>query len=129
MTITRISSLLRKDLKHCDFSFDITCELAPPYDDLSKVKTFSKSFLKSYGFEENDFLDVNSNKMLAVTKKSDLVCGYLLVSKAWNGFGQIDDVAVDKKFRKSGVVRLLVKKLLIGRGCDNCLVFGLRRNR
>ncbi|PUA29237.1 MAG: hypothetical protein B0W54_01140 [Cellvibrio sp. 79] len=108
MTITRTTNLTHKDINHCDFSFEITSELAPPYDDLSKIKNFPKPFNKSYGFEESDFLNVDDDKMLAVAKVSDLICGYVLVSKSWNGFAQIDDVAVDKKFRKSGLGRLLI---------------------
>ena len=112
MTITRTTNLSQKDIKHCDFSFEIACELLPPYDDLSKIKTFPKPFVKSYGFEEDDFQNINGDKMLAVAKLADVVCGYVLVSKAWNNFAQIDDIAVDKKIRKSGLGCLLVREAI-----------------
>lgn len=112
MNILRASNLSIQDIGHCDLSFEITCELLPPYEDLSKYSVFSTPFPKYYDFDTSEFESINANKILLVAELSGLIYGYVLASKSWNNYVQIDDLAVDKKHRKTGVGRLLVEGVI-----------------
>ncbi|MBR7513564.1 GNAT family N-acetyltransferase, partial [Mycobacterium tuberculosis] len=74
--------------------------------DVKEVAPYRKAYeveadLFSSDREHDDYL-------IAVAKAGDRVRGYLLASRGWNNYAQVDDLAVDRDVRKLGVGRGLM---------------------
>ena len=83
-----------------DFSFEIVGELA--LDDLPQAERVVPlpARRKSYPADAVDlarYIDI-AERGLFVAREADALAGYLAVSRGWNGFASIDDVAVGATF-------------------------------
>lgn len=108
MIVENLDRLLPADVAQCDFSFDVTSELVPPYDNPFKQIVPVAAYRKTYGFAAEDFADVGADGMLAVARSAGRVGGYILVSESWNRYALIEDFAVDRGARGTGVgIRLM----------------------
>src|SRR5690606_19655102 len=107
MIIEHALQLLPNDVAHCDFSFEVTAELVAPYDDPALVRPVA-AYCKAYGFDAEQFVNIGSDQVLIVAKESGRVCGYLLASEGWNRYGLIDDFAVDRPCRGTGLAAQLM---------------------
>lgn len=99
----------------CDFSFDVTCEARPPFDGpgLGPVVAVPP-YRKSYGFDSEEITAAAAadGSLLAVLRCDGRFGGYLLASVAWNGYGLIEDLAVDRSLRGMGAGRLLMDEAI-----------------
>ncbi|AWK87112.1 GNAT family N-acetyltransferase [Azospirillum thermophilum] len=111
LTVERADSLpAGEEVAGCDFSFAVTCEARPPFDGpgLGPVAAIPP-YRKSYGFDPEEITGgVTDGGLLAVLRRDGRFGGYLLASVAWNGYGLIEDLAVDRSLRGQGAGRLLM---------------------
>lgn len=110
MKIERVNSLIPSRITHCDFSFEVSQELVPPYENPFEQVVEIPPYRKTYPFNPQDFvLEADSwDRLLLVAQKAGQVHGYILASRSWNNYVQIDDFAVDSTVRRSGIGRLLM---------------------
>ena len=114
MRIDRVHQLLAFDIANCDFSFEINQEMEPPYENPFEQVVSVVPYRKAYTFvaEDFQFAPDETKRILLVASENDLVCGYLLASRSWNNYAQIDDFAVDSVARRKGIGRLLMDEVV-----------------
>ena len=49
-----------------------------------------------------------ADTMLAAARRDGRLLGFILVSRAWNGCAQVDDLSVDRAARRGGIARALM---------------------
>ncbi|WP_077959703.1 GNAT family N-acetyltransferase [Ensifer adhaerens] len=101
------------DFAGCDFSFEITSEALPPFTgpglgDIAPVE----SYVKTYGSDPDELVGAaeEADAALFAARVDGRLAGYIALSKAWNGFAEVDDIAVDRHARRAGVARALVDR-------------------
>ncbi len=114
MKIDRVSLLTSSNIAHCDFSFEVNEEVVPPYDNPFHHIAAIGPYRKKYEFVEEDFIleEGDDNRLLLVAGEPDRLQGYLLASQSWNNYVQVDDFAVDRSARQSGIGRLLMDEVV-----------------
>jgi len=67
---------------------------------------------KRYKTEEMDYQDYlnDPERTIFLAYIDNQFSGQIILSKNWNGFAYIDDIAVDVKFRRQGVGTALIEK-------------------
>ncbi|HWV11555.1 MAG TPA: GNAT family N-acetyltransferase [Pseudomonas sp.] len=106
MIIEHASQLSPDAIAHCDFSFEVTAELVAPYEALQARAV--APYRKAYEFDAEQFARVGADQVLLVARDAGRVCGYLLASEDWNRYGLVDDFAVDRGFRGTGLATQLM---------------------
>lgn len=100
------------DLGRCDFSFEVTAELAGRFEDGSGglIVPVVPPYGKSYGFDADRLADClgRPDHALFVSEVDGCPSGYVAVSRGWNNYAIIDDIAVDAGRRQNGAGRLLM---------------------
>lgn len=110
MRIERVETLTSAEWSESDFSFDVEEEAAGPFDGpgLGEVAPVAR-YTKRYSMDADRITASNPERsMIAVLRGEDGVAGYLVVSRAWNGCAQIDDLAIDRAHRRRGFARMLM---------------------
>ncbi|MGO4620886.1 GNAT family N-acetyltransferase [Ensifer sp. 2YAB10] len=101
------------DFAGCDFSFEITAEALPPFlgPGLGAVAPL-ESYSKSCETDPEELAEaaMEPGAALFAARIDGKLAGYIAPSKAWNGFAEVDDIAVDKAARRAGVARALVDR-------------------
>lgn len=100
------------DLPHLaqsDFSFEVTAELAEPFDG-ARTAPVEPPYRKNYGFDTDELAEYLNmpDGGLFVAQMNGCPIGYLIVSQSWNNYAVIEDIAVDAPHRGSGVARLMM---------------------
>ncbi|MEW6644145.1 MAG: GNAT family N-acetyltransferase [Pseudomonadota bacterium] len=110
LIIERVRRLILADIAACDFSFEITSEMTPPYEDSFRDVTAVAPYRKAYEFEADLFSreENSDDRLIIVARDPHQVRAYLCASRSWNNYAQIDDFAVDRSMRRSGVGRRLM---------------------
>ncbi len=110
MKIDRVSLLTPAALSGCDFSFEVTEELVPPYENPFQHVAAVSPYCKKYELVESDFIleEAYDDRLLLAAGEADRLQGYILASKSWNNYVQIDDFAVDRSARHLGIGRALM---------------------
>lgn len=103
MIIETAGRLSPADIADCDFSFDIRSELVAPYRDPVADARPVEPYRKAYAFDADDFAEIGADRLLAVAREGGRVAGYILISESWNGYASVDDLAVDRAARGSGL--------------------------
>ncbi|OWJ57619.1 GNAT family N-acetyltransferase [Inquilinus limosus] len=103
MIIETAERLSPADIVDCDFSFDIRSELVAPYRDPVGDARPVEPYRKAYAFDADDFAEIGADRLLAVAREGGRLRGYILVSESWNGYASVDDLAVDRAARGSGL--------------------------
>lgn len=97
----------------CDFSFDVTIEALPPFTGpgLGAVAPV-EAYTKTYEPDPEDLMDASEepDAVLFVARADGRLAGYIALSKAWNGFAEVDDIAVDRTARRAGVAKALMDR-------------------
>jgi ribosomal protein S18 acetylase RimI-like enzyme len=115
--IRREAGLSAAELLAADFSFDVSEEAVPPFDGAATLQTVPvASYRKAYGLDPAAFADVGGDRLLAVARDEGWLQGYLLASKAWNGFVEINAFGVGRESRRSGLGRRLMGEALAWTG-------------
>ncbi|WP_104664597.1 GNAT family N-acetyltransferase [Ensifer adhaerens] len=104
------------DFAGCDFSFEITSEALPPFTGpgLGAI-AFVESYIKSYQSDPQELVDAAAepDTTLLAARIDGRLAGYIALSKAWNGFAEVDDITVDKDARRAGVARALMDRAVV----------------
>ncbi|WP_137935946.1 GNAT family N-acetyltransferase [Chitinivorax sp. B] len=111
ITIVTVEDPHHPDLDRCDGGFWVTETLQPNVTDGKLgyvVIPIDSPYEKRYADvdDENDNDEPSDARFLAYVNGK--VAGQLSLSRHWNGFACIDDIVVDKAFRRFGVGRHLV---------------------
>ncbi|MFB9289707.1 GNAT family N-acetyltransferase [Pseudoduganella plicata] len=106
--ILTVARLEHAALAAGDFSFDVTAVAAPPFgaDDIDTIVPVTR-YRKSYGEHVEDLVPQEDGALFAACA-NDALCGYLAVTRDWNGFALVDDVAVARRSRGAGLGRALM---------------------
>lgn len=101
------------DFAGCDFFFEVTSEALPPFTgpglgDVAPVE----SCIKTYGSDPDELVETAAgpDAALFTARLDGQLAGYIALSKAWNGYAEVDDIAVDKDARRAGVARALMDR-------------------
>lgn len=101
------------DFEACDFSFEITSEVLPPFDGpgLGGIAEL-EAYRKTYDTNPAELMETaaEDDAALFVVRDADRMLGYIALSISWNGYAEIDDIAVDASARRSGVAVVMVDK-------------------
>ena len=111
MIVAQANAPLPEEAEVCNFSFEIECEAAPPFEGCSiKSVVPVAAYRKSYPVDPERYISyiARDDRALFVARKETKFIGYAAVSKSWTNFAQIDDIAVDVSARRSGAGRLLL---------------------
>lgn len=100
-------------LAACDFSFLITREATPPFEEdwLAHVRPV-EPYPKSYGFDPAELAPhiAAEDRALFVVIGDETPVGYIALSTDWNNLASIDDIAVDIDWRGTGAAQRLVQQ-------------------
>ncbi|WP_448954401.1 GNAT family N-acetyltransferase [Labrys neptuniae] len=104
-------------LASCDFSFLIAETAVEPYDGpkLGRTLPVTPSYRKSYGFDGEDlagYLDDDDSTLLVAEAADGRPVAYVALSRGWNNYAVIEDIAVDAAHRGGGVAKRLMDKAL-----------------
>lgn len=105
-----------QQVNQCDASFTIDSKLVLSAEN-AKIRYTTVDvppYTKTYGPDEVDYTTFLSNpdKVVFFAYVDEELAGQIRVMKYWNGYAYIDDVAVDKKFRRQGVGRALIERAI-----------------
>ncbi|KKX33894.1 GNAT family N-acetyltransferase [Rhizobium sp. LC145] len=106
MRIERVGRISTSDIADCDFSFDVTSELKAPWDPFRDVEDV-EAYGKTYEFHEDEARTDEDRAVIAAIDGSR-VRGYVIVSRSWNGYAEIDDIQIDRPLRGTGLGSLLM---------------------
>ncbi|RDL50045.1 dTDP-fucosamine acetyltransferase [Ensifer sp. M14] len=99
------------DFAACDFSFVVTSETVAPFDGpgLSGTRPVD-AYRKTYDTDPADLMEAAAERdaALFVSRAEGRLLGYIALSKSWNGYAEIDDIAVDASARRLGVAAAMV---------------------
>lgn len=108
ISIEQVEALLADELEACDFSFEIACELNAPYQNLSDCRALQVR-QKDYGFDPAGWVhEACGRKALFRANVCGRLAGFAAISENWNGMAEIDEIAVDRAYRRQGIGRMLL---------------------
>ncbi len=93
-----------------DYSFLVRAVAVEPFDDLDHTVPVEAPYDKSYGFDGDElhgYLD-GDGLALFVAEAAAGPVAYAAVSRGWNGYAVVDDIAVDAAHRGGGTGRRLM---------------------
>lgn len=101
------------DLESGDYSFEVRAVAEPPFDgpDIVNVRSVAP-FQKTYSMPVDSYRSHIGSPHCALfvgSQPDHQIIGFIALSVAWNGFAQIDGVAVDSRARGKHVGSRLVK--------------------
>ena len=104
MIVRRASVACVARLAQCDFSFEVAAELAEPYE-TGRTVSVDPPYLKNYGYNPDELTEylVRSDAEVFIAEVGGAPVGYIAVSRGWNGFAVIEDIAVDASKRGNGL--------------------------
>jgi streptothricin acetyltransferase len=105
-----------RDVNKCDATFTVNSRLV--LNAVNSVISYSVAsvapYQKPYVFDEKDYQSyiANPNKIIYFAYIDGQLAGQINVSKHWNVYAWIDDFMVDIKFRRRGVGRALMQRVV-----------------
>jgi|SRR6185312_6886901 len=107
MEISRAGADVHALLAKGDFSFDVTAEALPPFDGgrLGEVRPLPPH-RKTY--PPPSALGAADGRLTLLAREEERLAGFMVLSRRWNGLAGIDDLAVERGFRRRGVARRLL---------------------
>lgn len=115
-TISSVRQAVAGDIARlagCDFSFLVAEAVPGPFDGprLGRTVSIEPAYHKSYGFDAQElatYLDGEGRALLVTETEDGRPVGYAAVSRGWNDYAFVDDIAVDANHRGSGLARQLM---------------------
>ena len=103
-------------INQCDASFTVDSKLLLSAKDgrVNYAVVNVAPYIKQYDTDEMDYKTFISNpdKTVFFAYADHELAGQIRVMKYWNGYAYIDDVAVDSKYRRQGIGRLLIERAI-----------------
>lgn len=117
MEIRRATSLTKKDISGRDFTFEISAEVAKPYDALVRDETIVSNPVpavkKDFGFDESEFENIKDQDAALFTIVDDeMVYGYIHATRSWNNMVEIRWIVLDVSIRGHGYGQMLLDEVL-----------------
>ncbi|RFU74326.1 hypothetical protein TARUN_7953 [Trichoderma arundinaceum] len=117
MEIRRATRLTKEDISDRDFSFDISAEVAKPYDALTLSENIATNPVtvakKDFGFDESEFENIKEPDGILFTVVEDgRVYGYIHATKTWNNMVEVRWIVLDVSVRGHGYGRKLLDEVL-----------------
>ncbi|KAM0250690.1 hypothetical protein ACHAQJ_008524 [Trichoderma viride] len=117
MEIRRATRLTKEDISGRDFSFEISAEVAKPYDALTRDETIVTTpvtvIKKDFGFDESEFENIKgSDDALFTLVENERVYGYIHATKSWNNMVEIRWIVLDVSIRGHGYGKMLLNEVL-----------------
>lgn len=116
MEIRRITEADIDGFYHLDGGFQITSYLEVRYDhgEFSCQEIGIEPFEKKYD-DEDDGIDLkeyikDENKTCFLAFHKGKYAGRLMIHRSWNKYGFVDDLTVDKDFRRLGIAQALMNE-------------------
>ncbi|MGV0757691.1 GNAT family N-acetyltransferase [Tistrella mobilis] len=102
--VRRASVACLERLARCDFSFEVVAEVAEPYE-TGRTVSVDPPYLKNYGYDPDELTEylVRTDAEVFIAEVCGTPVGYVAVSRGWNGFAVIEDIAVDASQRGNGL--------------------------
>lgn len=100
-------------LTYNDYSFLVDSIAVGPFSN-AELTEFSavEPYTKRYDLEIpsiTEYLDKNDLALLLAVDASDTPVGHLAVSRYWNGYASVDDIAIDANARRSGCASKMMR--------------------
>jgi ribosomal protein S18 acetylase RimI-like enzyme len=111
MIIRQANAPLPDEAEACNFSFEVTCEVAPPFEGSAVERIVPVApYRKSYPIDAERYRAYigRDDRALFVAWDEAKFIGYVAVARSWNNYAKIDDIAVDVSARRLGAGRLLL---------------------
>lgn len=116
ITLREMDNDTLNHINRCDASFTVDAKLVVSAEDgrISYTVANVSPYTKQYDTTETDYKTFISSpdKTIFFAFVDDELAGQVRIMKYWNGYAYIDDVAVDAKFRRQGVGRVLVERAI-----------------
>ena len=112
--VGRVDRIEPEALAGADFSFEVTEEARPPFDGpgLPSIKPII-GFRKEYGIDYDLLSGADAdNLMIAAAQLNARVVAYVAVSRSWNNCALVEELAVDRAYRRAGVARQLMNAVV-----------------
>ncbi|TFB02623.1 hypothetical protein CCMA1212_005428 [Trichoderma ghanense] len=118
MEIRQVTSLAKEDVSSRDFSFEISSQVAKPYEALAlgaEIATTPVEVVKKvFGFDEAEFANIKEpDGVLFVVVEDEKVHGYVHATKAWNNLVDIRWIVLDVCIRGRGYGRMLLDEVVM----------------
>ncbi|KAL7919116.1 acyl-CoA N-acyltransferase [Trichoderma austrokoningii] len=117
MEIYRATSLTKNDISGRDFTFEVSAEVAKPYDALIRDEAIVTNPVpvvkKDFGFDELEFKNIRDHDAALFTLVEDeKVYGYIHAIKSWNNMVEIRWIVLDASIRDHGYGKMLLDEVL-----------------
>ncbi|KAL7936416.1 acyl-CoA N-acyltransferase [Trichoderma chlorosporum] len=117
MKIQRATKLTKEDILGRDFSFEISAQVAKPYEalnlDADIVTNPVTTVKKDFGFDESEFENIKEpGAVLFCVVQDEKVYGYVHAAKFWNNMVEIRWIVLDVSIRGKGYGRMLLDEVV-----------------
>lgn len=117
MEIRRATRLTKDDVSGRDFSFEISAEVAKPYEALALGAEITTTPItvskKDFGFDESEFENIKEpDSVLFAVVEDERVYGYVHAAKSWNNMVEVRFIVLDVSIRGHGYGRKLLDKVV-----------------
>ncbi|MEW6400511.1 MAG: GNAT family N-acetyltransferase [Chloroflexota bacterium] len=116
ITLREIDSQTVHCVNQCDATFTIRSKLILHAENgiIRYTAVDVEPYQKKYPIEEVDYSTYigNPDKTIFFAYIDDHLAGQVRVLKWWNAYAYIDDIAVDVEFRRHGVGRALIERVI-----------------
>ena len=112
ISIEEISAHNRHDLHRCDNTFTVDAKLVLRVEDdvphltVVSVPPYTKQYPRGDTGAQNDLAQLDKGIYFAYVDGK--LAGQIVLFKNWNGYAYLDDIAVDRAFRRQGIGRALI---------------------
>ncbi|MGD2247188.1 MAG: GNAT family N-acetyltransferase [Candidatus Methanofastidiosia archaeon] len=112
ITIEELNKKNVDDVHQVDGTFSINSKLVLTVKDnkISYTVVDVPEYKKKYKKDDIDYSEYinNPDKVIYLAYINDEIAGQIILRKNWNNYAYIEDISVDKKYRRKGIGKLLI---------------------
>jgi streptothricin acetyltransferase len=114
LTITEINQFNLKDANQFDGTFTVEAKLVLSAEDgrLHYTVISASPYQKQYPLDEIDYATYigNPDKTVFFAYADDQIAGQIRLCQYWNRYAYIEDIVVDRNFRRQGIGKMLIQR-------------------